>query len=61
MFNTATSMVTTFLKDDAGQDFAEYAMLLGAIGVVALAVLARFRAELIATFNAGIDALSAAR
>ena len=50
-----------FLADDNGQDFAEYALLLGAIGVVAIAVIARYRNELIAAFNAGIAGLRAAR
>lgn len=50
-----------FIKDDAGQDFAEYALILGAVAVVALAVLGPFKNELRAAFQAGIDALRAAR
>ena len=50
-----------FLSDDEGQDFAEYALILGAVGVVALAVIVRYRNELMAAFNQGIEALRAAR
>ena len=50
-----------FLKEDEGQDFAEYALILGAVGVVAIAVIARYRNELLAAFEAGIQALRAAR
>jgi len=50
-----------FLADDEGQDFAEYALILGAVGVVALAVIVRYREELMAAFNQGIEALRAAR
>ena len=53
--------VTTFIQDDAGQDFAEYALILGAVGVVAIAVIVRYRNELIAAFNSGIEALRLAR
>jgi Flp pilus assembly pilin Flp len=28
-----------FLKEEEGQDFAEYALILGAVGVVAIAVI----------------------
>ena len=49
-----------FLKDDHGQDFAEYALILGAIAVVALAVLASYKNELINAFNRAIAALQAA-
>lgn len=44
---------------EEGQDFAEYALILGAIGIVATAVLVRYRTELIAAFNSGIAALQA--
>ena len=37
------------------------ALILGAIGVVAIAVIARYRNELIAAFEAGIEALRMAR
>ncbi len=30
-----------FIREEEGQDFAEYALILGAIGVVAIAVIAR--------------------
>jgi Flp pilus assembly pilin Flp len=50
-----------FLQDEEGQDFAEYALILGAVGVVAIAVIVRYREELIASFNQGIEALRAAR
>ncbi len=50
-----------FLVDEEGQDFAEYALILGAVGVVAIAVIARYRTELQAAFEAGIEALRVAR
>jgi Flp pilus assembly pilin Flp len=50
-----------FLREEDGQDFAEYALILGAVGVVAIAVIARYRNELQAAFEAGIQALQAAR
>lgn len=50
-----------FIQDETGQDFAEYALLLGVISGVALLVLAAFKNELIAAFNAAIAALRAAR
>ena len=43
-----------FIREEDGQDFAEYALILGAVGVVAIAVIARYRNELIAAFEAGI-------
>ncbi|HEX2997907.1 MAG TPA: hypothetical protein VHP14_23995 [Anaerolineales bacterium] len=55
------NLLLKFLSDEEGQDFAEYAMILGAIGVVALAVIVRYREELMAAFNQGIEALRAAR
>lgn len=55
------SLLIRFLSDEEGQDFAEYALILGAIGVVALAVIVRYREELMAAFNQGIEALRAAR
>jgi len=57
MFN----LLKRFFFEEDGQDFAEYALILGAIGVVAIAVIARYRNELIAAFNAGIEALRMAR
>lgn len=50
-----------FMREEEGQDFAEYALILGAVGVVAIAVIARYRNELRAAFEAGIQALRAAR
>jgi Flp pilus assembly pilin Flp len=54
-------LIRKFFSDEEGQDFAEYALILGAIGVVALAVIVRYRTELIAAFNQGIEALRQAR
>ncbi len=54
-------LLKRFLHDERGQDFAEYALILGAVGVVAIAVIARYRNELIAAFEAGIEALRMAR
>lgn len=56
-----TKRAFEFLQDEEGQDFAEYALILGAVGVVAIAVIVRYREELIASFNQGIEALRAAR
>ena len=56
-----TRKALTFLIDEEGQDFAEYALILGAVGVVAIAVIVRYRNELIASFNQGIEALRTAR
>ena len=55
------NLLKRFFREEDGQDFAEYALILGAIGVVAIAVIARYRNELIAAFNAGIEALRMAR
>ncbi len=54
-------LLKRFIREEDGQDFAEYALILGAVGVVALAVIARYRNELQAAFEAGIQALRAAR
>jgi Flp pilus assembly pilin Flp len=54
-------LVKRFVREEDGQDFAEYALILGAVGVVAIAVIARYRNELQAAFEAGIQALRAAR
>jgi len=53
--------IKRFVRKEDGQDFAEYALILGAIGVVAIAVIARYRNELIAAFNTSIEALRMAR
>ncbi len=55
------NLLERFIREEDGQDFAEYALILGAIGVVAIAVIARYRNELIAAFEAGIEALRMAR
>ncbi len=55
------TLLKRFIREDSGQDFAEYALILGAIGVVAIAVIARYRNELQAAFEAGIEALRMAR
>ena len=54
-------LLKRFVCEEDGQDFAEYALILGAVGVVAIAVIARYRNELQAAFEAGIQALRAAR
>ena len=33
-------LIKRFIREEDGQDFAEYALILGAIGVVAIAVIA---------------------
>jgi Flp pilus assembly pilin Flp len=55
----ARGLIYRFVRGRRGQDFAEYALIFGAIGIVALAVLTRYRTELIAAFNSGIAALRA--
>ena len=59
--NLGSTIFLRFLLDQEGQDFAEYALILGAVGVVALAVIVRYREELMAAFEQGIQALRAAR
>ena len=54
-------LLKRFIREEDGQDFAEYALILGAVGVVAIAVIARYRNELQAAFEACIQALRAAR
>jgi Flp pilus assembly pilin Flp len=54
-------LLTRFVREEEGQDFAEYALILGAVGLVAIAVNARYRSEMQAAFEAGIQALRAAR
>ncbi|MBI5295593.1 MAG: Flp family type IVb pilin [Chloroflexi bacterium] len=55
------NLIKRFMREEDGQDFAEYALILGAVGVVAIAVIARYRNELQAAFEAGIEALRMAR
>ena len=52
------NLLKRFVREEDGQDFAEYALILGAVGVVAIAVIARYRNELQAAFEAGIQALA---
>lgn len=54
------NLLTRFLQDSAGQDFAEYALILGAIAMVALAVISAYKAELLTAFQNAIAALQAA-
>lgn len=63
MFKTTLKPVTfirDFIRDEKGQDFAEYALILGVIGLVAVAVLYNYRVELTAAWNSGITALQMA-
>ncbi len=55
------TLLKKFIHEEEGQDFAEYALILGAVGVVAIAVIARYKNELMAAFEAGIEALRQAR
>lgn len=55
------ALLIRFVLEQDVQNFAEYALILGALGVVAIALIARYRDELRATFAAGIQALRAAR
>jgi Flp pilus assembly pilin Flp len=52
--------IKRFLADSDGQDFAEYALILGAVAVVALAVISSYKNELTNAFNQAIAALQAA-
>lgn len=54
-------MFQAFLSDEKGQDFAEYALILGAVAFIALAAIPQFRNEVIANFTAAISQLRAAR
>ena len=49
-----------FLGDESGQDFGEYALIFGAIGVIAMAVIPQFREAVINAFQTGINALNMA-
>ncbi|MBT3313626.1 MAG: Flp family type IVb pilin [Anaerolineae bacterium] len=49
-----------FLADESGQDFGEYALIFGAIGVIAMAVIPQFREAVINAFQTGINALNMA-
>lgn len=56
MFQT----IKAFIQDEEGQDFGEYALIFGAIGVIAMAVIPQFREAVINAFQTGIDALNMA-
>ena len=47
-------------QDEEGQDFGEYALIFGAIGVIAMAVIPQFREAVINAFQTGINALNMA-
>ena len=47
-------------RSQKGQDFPEYALILGTIAIIALAVLAPLRTAIINAFNFAIAALQAA-
>ncbi len=53
-------LLTRFVRAEEGQDFAEYALILGAIAVVALAVISAYKTELLTAFQNAIAALQAA-
>ncbi len=55
------STLAMFLQDESGQDFAEYALLLGTVAAVAAMVIYRYKNELRATFEYAIAQLQAAR
>ena len=52
--------IKRFFVDSEAQDFAEYALILGAVAVVALAVISSYKTELTNAFNQAIAALQAA-
>jgi len=53
-------IIKAFIQDEEGQDFGEYALIFGAIGVIAMAVIPQFREAVINAFQTGIDALNMA-
>ena len=60
---TKLKRLVGFLRNkriEKGQDFPEYALILGTIAVVALAVLAPLRQAILTAFNFAISALQAA-
>ena len=59
-YRNKKDLIVRFLKDDEAQDFAEYALILGAIAVVALAVISQYKEELLNAFQTAIAALQAA-
>ena len=46
-----------FLTDDEGQDLSEYVAILGAVAVVAAAVVYRYRDRLMSLWNNAISSL----
>jgi Flp pilus assembly pilin Flp len=59
-YRNKKGLIVRFLQDDEAQDFAEYALILGAIAVVALAVISQYKEELLNAFQTAIAALQAA-
>lgn len=53
--------IVAFLRDEDGADYIEYLMLAGAAAAIFVAAGARFKNEIIATFNFVINTLAAAR
>lgn len=49
--------VDTLKEDEAGQAFSEYAIIIGVIAIVVIAVLIIFKDAIIGLFNRIIDAL----
>lgn len=47
----------SFLRNDEGQTFAEYALILVLVGIALLTILGSFSTQLIAAFQQVIDAL----
>ena len=54
-------LLKRFIREEDGQDFAEYALIVGIVGVVAIVVIARYRNELIVASETGVKALRLAR
>jgi len=59
-FKRTKKLFLRFVSDSEGQDFAEYALLLGAIAVVALAVISSYKEQLLAAYQKAIAAQQAA-
>ena len=54
------STVYRFLRDEEGQDFLEYGILIGALALVAALVVPDFRNALVNAFRRGIAAINMA-
>jgi Flp pilus assembly pilin Flp len=52
-------MFKQFLTDESGQDFVDYAILIGLAAAVAMAVIPATRDAIISAFNKAIAALGA--